>query len=61
MVGPTCLLVQTQEVSTMNIRRFAKSIAAAILAVGVIVTGVSAPAASAAPGKNISQRDTGWG
>ncbi|HET7350508.1 MAG TPA: hypothetical protein VFJ28_06190 [Marmoricola sp.] len=45
----------------MDLRRIAKSVAAAILAVGVIVSGVAAPASAAGKNTSVTQRDTGWG
>jgi hypothetical protein len=45
----------------MDLRRIAKSVAAAILAVGVIVSGAAAPASAAGKGNAVTQHDTGWG
>jgi hypothetical protein len=46
----------------MNSRRFLKSVAAAVLAVGMLTAGVTAPA-DAAVAKKPTQttHDTGWG
>ena len=43
----------------MNVRRFAKPIAAAILVVGFLSAGVAAPA-TAAPSGGYHTADTGW-
>jgi hypothetical protein len=45
----------------MDLRRIAKSVAAAILAAGVIVSGVAAPASAAGKSTSVTQHDTGWG
>ena len=44
----------------MNFRRLSQAIAAALLAVGLISTGV-APATAAPKHAASSQQDTGWG